>query len=353
LNVQALKDKLIDDSDLITLVLENLGCGKINTIRSMNEIRCAIDDDVDSNANSIRVKTDTLWVTSFSDRLNFSGDIISFVIELNDLKFNEAIKFICSAIGIEYDGLDIPTEKAPALFGGYFKGIKQSYDITDIDIKTYDENILNEFLIMPSKLLLDDGISRETQREFGIGYDYQSQRILLPWRTPEGLLCGATGRWNGEDYEEFGESKYKPVFPVIGFQKSFLLYGYSENYKTIQQTRMTIISESEKATLKLHSMGYANGISIGSHNISNVQVQLIKSLFPKFIILAFDEDIEECFLIEECKRLQFENSFIQAKIGYIFDNDNTYLPKDSKMSPADLPVDKFEALMEEKTKWIN
>jgi DNA primase len=353
MNVNKLKEILIGDYSKIESILEKLGCGKINFIRSMTEIRCAIDDEPDSNGNSIRVKTDTLWVTSFSDRLSLSGDIISLVIEMQQCKFNEAIKFICSATGIEYDGHDITPEKTPPLFGGYFKGIKQTYDITDIDVKTYKEDILDEFLIMPSRLFLDDGISRETQREFNIGYDYQSQRILLPWRTPVGEIAGATGRWNGEDFEEYEEPKYKPVFPVVGFSKSLLLYGYSENYKSIQQTGMVIIGESEKATMKLHSMGYANGVSIGSHNMSEVQVQLIKSLFPKFIILALDEDIEESFLIEECKRLQFENAFVKSKVGYIFDDTNTYLEKGSKKSPADLPVDKFEALMEEKIKWIN
>jgi DNA primase len=176
------------------------------------------------------------------------------------------------------------------------------------------------------------------------------------------------GRYNGDDFEELGIPKWKPIMPYK-FPKSQVLFGFYENYNFIQKDKIMIIGESEKFVLQLRGMyrdvvtsdgeiiqeGYNYGLAVGKHAISPIQRRLIQSCFPDRIIIAFDEGISREYLIEEAKKLQFKNSFYKSdmKIGYIFDENNKYLPKGSLMSPSDLGKETFDNLIKECLYWVN
>jgi hypothetical protein len=102
--------------------------------------------------------------------------------------------------------------------------------------------------------------------------------------------------------------------------------------------------------MQLDSMGLNQGVAIGSHYMSDIQIRLIKSLFPQMIVLAFDEGIEEGYLISECKRLQYINSFAKTKIGYIIDKNREILGE--KQSPTDVGVVGFTQLLNNYVKWM-
>ena len=71
--------------------------------------------------------------------------------------------------------------------------------------------------MLGNDLFLKDGIDLTTQQKFCIGYDWNSNRIIIPEFSFEGELIGITGRYNGQDYEEWNEPKYYPIieFNVI------------------------------------------------------------------------------------------------------------------------------------------
>lgn len=352
MNVVELKELLYNSYDNIIKILEKIGCGKIKVLARGEEIRCSLDLEPSSNGNSIRIKTDKLSVASYSDRLNFSGDLISFVMIKCNCKFIEALKIICDAIGVEFDYKHAPSPKKTLPFGGYYKNITTQQNIFEESI-TYPDSIMEQFYQKPSRRFLDDGIDVITQMEFGVCYDFETERICLPWRNNMGRIVGITARWNGDDYEECGESKYKIIIPIHGFQKSKHIFGYSENYQYIQEDSVLYIFEAEKSVLQTRSMDIRNTVAIGSHNISDIQAQLIKSLMPQTIILCFDEDVkDEEFLKEQCKKLQYNNSFINADIGYLLDKENKYLSLNSKKSPSDLRREKFLEMLTECIAWI-
>ena len=93
-----LKQYIIDNNKIID-ILEYVGCHKI-TDRG-NEIRCALPNH--NNATSVRVKKDTLYIRSFDDTFNMSGDIYSFIMQLNNVSFNESIRKIAHILNIEFD----------------------------------------------------------------------------------------------------------------------------------------------------------------------------------------------------------------------------------------------------------
>ncbi|PWG68157.1 hypothetical protein DEM28_25105, partial [Enterobacter mori] len=57
-----------------------------------------------------------------------------------------------------------------------------------------------------------------------------------------------------------------------------------------------------------------------------------------------DEGLDEEHSLTIAKSLKFEN-FFKNEVGYIFDRENKYLPKGSKMAPADLDKRSLECLI--------
>lgn len=357
MDIAKLKDTIIENPHYIEKILEDIGLFKIREYDG--EYRCARNQD--SSATGVCIRKDNLHFIYRGGGGEITGDIITMVREFKSLKFGDALKFICSSIGLEYESFNSSEEQGESLspFGGYFIGIKS--DDTYQSLKTYSEDILNEnnFVKFISKRFEDDGISMKVQNEFGIRYDLLTERIVVPWRNPIGELIGLMGRYNGNDFEEVGLAKW---YPIIKFSKSQVLYGYYENYDTIVRDGVIIITESEKGVMQLRSMerelldketgeiiyeGYNYGVAVGSHSISKVQTKLIQSCFPKEVIVAFDSDVDEEYLIEMCKKLQHTNRFHQMNISYIYDREGKYLSKESKLSPTDLGKEIFEKLIKE------
>lgn len=352
MDILQVKELLYNKAESVEKVLKKVGCGKIRHLTLNNEIRCAIDDEPDSNGNSVRVKLDTLYVVSFSDRFQFRGDIIGFIKEKRKCTIGDSLRLICEAIGVPYKHGRNETKQIKLPFGGYYKSCKPQHEYSYDEMNTYAEDILDDLLNIPNKMFLTDGISLETQKIFNIRYDLNSNRIIIPWRNPNGEIVALVGRWNGEDYNDHNP-KYKPILPVNGFQKSLLLFGYSENYNYLYNADVIYVFESEKSVLKMHSMGFYNAVAIGSHNLTLYQANLIKSLYPKHIVIAYDEDIKDTdFLKKQCQMLKYNIGFYQSKVGYIFDKNNIYLPLGSKNSPCDLGKDIFIKLSQNCVEWM-
>jgi hypothetical protein len=294
-----------------------------------------------------------------------NGDIFTLVQDHKGVSFSEAIGIICQATGLSQEQFS-KSEKPIALpFGGYFGDLKDNSLETYQELPTFSESILEQFDMIPSTRFAKDGINIKVQRDFNVGYDYLSDRVIVPWRNPAGQIIGVMGRYNGEEDEVRDIAKW---LPIIKFPKSQVLFGFSENYNYIQQSRIIVLGESEKFVMQLRSMerpivdnetgevlcfsGYNFGLAVGNHSVSPVQKKLIQSCFPDQIIIAFDEGIEESYLQETAKKLQFEGSFFNTKIGYIYDEDGLYLPKGSKASPSDYGKDIFDKLIVNCTKFI-
>jgi DNA primase len=364
LNITHLKEKIINNEEYIIKILQAIGCCKIHN-SSNNEIRCAKDEN--SNSTGISIKKDTLYTFLRSSTMNVSGDIFTLIQELKDCKLYKAIEIVCNAIGLSVSEFE-KDEKIILPFGGYYTGIKREPE-TYVNIPVYSESVLTEFKLIPHKRFLADGINLKTQQLFNIGYDEETDRIIVPWRNSIGQIVGITGRYN--DTAEYCKINNIPKwFPIINFYKSQILFGFYENYNYIQSEKTIFIGESEKFPMQLRSMEIKEkpvydengdlqeyetincGVSVGGHSISNIQKRLIQSAFLENIIVCFDEGIPEEQIKTEAEKLKYSSKFIECNIAYVFDRDNKYLPKDSKASPSDFGKDIFQKLIQECTVWI-
>ncbi|MCM3109903.1 hypothetical protein [Lederbergia lenta] len=340
IDIYSLKNYIIDNPELIGLVLEKSGFHQVDDDFNQGlEYRCAREEG--KNPTAVRVFKDTLYATCFST--NLKGDLITLVQDKLKTSFPKAVKFIANIVNFK----DLDAVEYTLPFGGFYKNIMRLSTVEPIDMETYSEKILDEFKNIPNKMFLEDGISADVQSKYKIGYDFLTNRITVPWRDANGEICGLMGRLNKREVDEY-ESKW---YPIIAFPKSKTLFGYSSNYNTIQEHGICIVSESEKGTMALSSKGMDVGLSLGGSNLSEAQSNHIKSLFPKRIIIALDEGLEEEISRDMAIQLKM-NSYYNNHVGYIFDKHNDIMPKGSKLAPADLNNNVLKKLINQHVVWI-
>jgi DNA primase len=340
MDVSALKNYIINNPDYIELILEKTGFHYIDYNSTKKEYRCAREEG--RNPTSVKVNSQTLSATCFST--NLKGDLITLIQSKLYISFPNTIKKISEIINFK----DTSKQEEYSLpFGGFYKKIAKLRDEDAFELETYSDDILDQFEIVPNLLFYEDGILPEVQNKFKIGYDSVTKRISVPWRALDGNICGVMGRLNKKELND-DDVKW---FPIYAFAKSKTLYGFVENYNSIQEKSMVMIGESEKFPLQLCSQGLNVGIGLGGSFISELQANHIKSLFPKVIIVGMDEGLSEDHSYEIAKQLK-SDKYYKNKVGYIFDKNNNYMAKDSKIAPSDLDKNTLKLLIENCTKWI-
>lgn len=340
MDVSSLKNYIINNPEYIELILEQTGFHYIEYNKMRNEYRCAREEG--RNPTSVKINEKTLAATCFST--NLKGDLVTLVQSKIYTSFPNTIKRIAEIVDFKDTGKQ---EEYSLPFGGFYKQIAKLRSDEFFDLETYSDDILNRFEIVPNMLFYEDGILPEVQNKFQIGYDSVTGRISVPWRSFSGELVGVMGRLNKKELTD-EDVKW---FPIIPFPKSKTLYGYVENYNSILEKKFVLISESEKGTLQLSSKGLNFGVSLGGSFLSEFQANNIKSMFPETIIVMLDEGLSEDHSMEIAVQLK-SNKFYKNKVGYVYDKKNMYLPKGSKMAPADLDKNYLKKLIDDCTIWI-
>ena len=278
-----------------------------------NELRFSREDG--HNPTAMRLKLDTLKFDGFS--INTHGNLYSLVMKTKHLSFPKALKYIAETLGLEYS------------------------------MTTYDDSILNDYIGKYNLMFFKDGINFQTQQFFNVGFDIETLRITVPEYTLDGRLCGIMGRLNDSRCPK--DERWLPIIPC---SRSLTLYGYHHNYETIQQKNIVVVGESEKFVQQLHSMGSYVELATCGCDVSEIQAKHIKALMTSKIILAYDEGLEEDQIRTQAEKLILDNAMFRNKVGYVFDRDNSILPKGSKASPSDLGKDAFLELIKNHVTYI-
>ena len=102
----------------------------------------------------------------------------------------------------------------------------------------------------------------------------------------------------------------------------------------------------------MSSMNCNIGLATCTDKISDVQQKYIKALNVSRTILAYDEGLEEDYIRSQAEKLKVDNSFMQNKVGYIYDKHNEILKKGAKQSPSDTGIKGFSELVKHHVVWI-
>ncbi|WP_252225190.1 MULTISPECIES: hypothetical protein [unclassified Clostridium] len=345
MNALEIKSYLYNNQDKLIQLLEHLDFTEIR-YRVQDEIRCAYEEGWNLTGVKFKLSEHNISYSDYSNGIK--GDI--FLAVRNKLGYSEddffkSFKYICDFLKI--NGSFKKIEK-PKIFGGIFDKYKHKNSNLICNIKAYPMEWLDDYDIIGNELFQKDGIDLLTQRKFKIGYDWNTNRIIIPEFSFEGELVGVTGRYNGQDYDEYGESKY---YPIIEFPKSQVLFGYCQNYYDLCNSNIFLV-ESQKSVMKMYSIGKRNFLALGGKSLSDIQIKYIQNLNPKSIIVSLDEDAKENEAIELCNMLKPKTSFMTYKVGYIYDRDKKYLEVGSKNSICDLEENKIKRCVKKYINWI-
>ena len=325
-----IKTQLIDNPDKLVELLENFGFERIN--HRGNEIRFARDWQGGSNI-SIRLKNNQYCVV-FDWSRGVTTDIISYIIQEKNVDFREVLQATKKILGL---GNDWRPQQKKVLFGGIYNNL--SCKNREIQLKTYDESVLDQYEKVGNLMFLRDGISLSSQKFWDIRFSLEDNRIIIPIRNEYSELVGAKGRLNDNGDED--NPKYLYTIPVAMSQ---LLYGYSENYQYLYGNDVILV-ESEKSVMQAWDFGVRNIVALGSHSLSEKQTKLLLQLQPKKIIVAMDEGLEFEHTKRNADMIKNFGGILTPEIWYW---DSTMdLDIDLKCSPTDMGKEKFEEIMKE------
>lgn len=333
MNPSELKEYIIKNNK-IELILEKLECTHIKNYK--NEIRFAIHN---IKSGSITIKKDTLSVVCYSTHIDLKGDIITLVMQLHNIAFHKALGWLHEVLNLEFNKTYVKKEEPKTDILAIFKNAKRRRSTTKEELTIYHEDLLIDCIQIPYIGWVREGIIPPTQKEFGIGYNVKTNRVIIPhrmWCGSRDDYVGLIGRTINPNYELLDIPKY---FPLKAYPKSQNLYGLNENYMSIQKAGYVNIFESEKSVLKRHSKCDKTGVSLGGHSLSDEQVKILISLNVD-IIIQMDNDVPEDKVLEMCE--QFKGI---RKVYYVIDKFNLL---DKKECAADKPNKVYQFLWNRK-----
>ena len=336
MQVDELKEYLLDN-DKVEDVLISLGCGHV---RNRGGYISASNPD-GNNKQAINIYLNEMLTcvnyTRTLSKTKRATDIFDLVMYFEGCTFAEALRWVCNVVGLDYysEPQDIPESlQIIKMLQAMSCGDNEE---DDTPLKPISEKILDYYLPYGNVMLEDDNISLETQREFEICFDPQTNSICFPIRDELGTLIAVKARRfkyspnvpidKRRFPDELREDESKYFFCEPG-AKSQVLYGLYKNIKVIQLQGVCFVGESEKFVLQLYEMGYY-GVSTGGSKISKRQIEMLTRLGVQ-IVFCYDEDIKE----EDLKNIA-HNFLDGIPIYAMIDKENVLNEKESPSDNAE------------------
>ena len=237
------------------------------------------------------------------------GDIFSFIMEIENLDFFSALKYLANLVGLSINdkshNISFQSKyKALELSSNFFKetlNSKKSKNVLDYLYKRgLDIDICKKFQlgyappIKHDNQLIDylksKNINDEELIEIGLAkkkydnlYCYFYDRIMIPIVATNGKIVGFGGRTTNSSEPKYLNSPESKVF-----SKRNILFGAYNIKKEKHNVDNIILCEGYMDVLALYRFGYPAVASLGTA-VSDKQIDLLKKL-TKNIFVVFDGD---------------------------------------------------------------
>lgn len=330
----AIKSRLKDNKSDIIKILKALGCHHINDWG--NEIRCALPQSENQTSVSVLI-CDNMTTTIFSR--GEGGDIFTLIKYILNCNFENALRWACGVLDVEFNGEYIEYKQNPTLkvIEDMKRRDKPNEEITH-DILS--PNFLNMFKKGYVQEWVNENIPIEIQEKFGVCIDEKDLRWVIPVYDENGNLITCKGRTYLPNFDMLGIPKYF-YYKAIGKGRNDLLFGLNFHKEKIKEKKEIILFESEKSVMKANGYGYDWACSVGKNGINQNLVRKILSLHVD-VVIAFDKDVPKSDVLKEARKLtMFTN------VSMIIDYDNLLGKKDS---PIDCGKDVWEVLYKNRQK---
>lgn len=243
------------------------------------------------------------------------GDVISFIMKVENLEFMDAVKFLANRCGIEINtNIDENTKKK-------LEKIKRFQEIHVVAARFFYINLMQKNNT-GYKYLIKRGLDEKTIKSFGLGYSLDSWDSLKNFLLKSGYSieeikeCGLVGqsKKNNNYFDKFRNRVMFPIFDykgnVIGFggrvlddslpkylnsedtiifNKRYNLYGLNFARKHIGNSRTLILVEGYMDLISMYQYGVKNVVATLGTALTDAQGQLIKK-FADNVVLSYDSD---------------------------------------------------------------
>jgi len=203
--------------------------------------------------------------------------------------FKESVKEISQLIGVNY---------RKGVFQPLFveeEEIVDSYEFELCPQETLNKDILNYWYDIPCQKWIDEGISEETQKKFGIRWDWSNGSAIIPVKNIEGELIGVTQRSFNPEVVEKGLKYFPATFDgeFLNYKTSDNLFGIDICKEAIKRSKSVILVEGEKSVMKGYEFwgDKSTVLAVKSfRSLSRWQTDMLKELGVMSVFIAFDKD---------------------------------------------------------------
>ncbi len=241
---------------------------------------------------------------------NQSGDIINFLMEMENFTFVEALYYLAEKanISINDDQNKITTELSQCLniINYFYYSVlercgAETYVSEYLERREISHTLIQRFQLGFTgnsrthllKFLLYKKIPSEVQDASGMIrkgkkntlYELMYNRLIFPIKDRHGRIIGFGGRTL-----EKNERKYINSPETTLYKKRYALYGIYEAADTIRKKRKVIITEGYFDVIRMHQKGWEETIGICGTALTIEHLRILKQFRIDDIYLLFDGD---------------------------------------------------------------
>lgn len=242
------------------------------------------------------------------------GDVIQFMMDYENMSFNESLTWLAHRVGIELpqpvmsedeirkakerESQRIAMSAAADLFQRHLPEAKsylasRGYDLADKVLHDFrigyapDGNTAKKELLAAGyseKRLIEVDILKESEKKFI--YDTFKDRIMFPYLDLKGNVIGYSGRWTTPK-ENTG--KYLNTGDTPLFKKGNHLFGLYQARNSISRHDNAYVVEGQFDAVSMHAVGVCNTIATSGTALTPEQIQLL-GRFTRKVTLIYDAD---------------------------------------------------------------
>ncbi len=251
------------------------------------------------------------------------GDIFSFLQEMENMEFREALQFLANRAGVVLQDKGINKEetsqktrikdinRAATLFFHHIltklpaaepaRAYLKQRGLTDETIENWLIGFIPDQWELLTKYLLKKGFSVDdlvasgltikrdsADRTSGRGYyDRFRGRVMFPIWDVHDSVVGFTGRVLVETETSGGKYVNTPQSPT--YDKSRVIFGLNKAKKTIKEKDLAVLVEGQMDVIACHQAGMTNVVATSGTALTEQQVEMLKRYTPN-LAMAFDAD---------------------------------------------------------------
>lgn len=225
-----------------------------------------------------------------------SGSLIDFLMARENIKDpHQILEYAADSYGVVLSGFDKEAgKKRKALIQSNRKTVAEYYRA----VSQAQEYIVNR------------GISKETAKKFGLGYDAQKNALIIPFLNTYGEVVGITERNLNDNGPKYINSAENEVF-----KKSQLLYGLDKARKNIKEC--LYIVEGYFDVMAIHEMGENAAVAYCGQSLTDGQAYLLSKYITKDTKILLIPDNDSTGLGSVQKNVTILRARISNPIGII------------------------------------